>query len=105
MTPAPRTPDLQKCTYVGYRTDKSAFALVAFAPAQMPHHRADLITVTRSLVAHDREALPKQQTQDQGRRCGSCGASPRLAQKFLRPNDGRTVRIYECQCGERIWDD
>jgi hypothetical protein len=36
------------------------------------------------------------------RRCG-CGAEPRLARKMMDPKRGLTVRVFECQCGERTW--
>jgi hypothetical protein len=38
-------------------------------------------------------------------RCPACAAFPRLSQQFMNPRDGKTVRLYECQCGERIWDE
>jgi hypothetical protein len=56
-------------------------------------------------VTEEKEAeLPKQQTQDHGPRCPTCAAFPRLAQSLLDPIKGRTVRLFQCQCGERIWD-
>jgi hypothetical protein len=55
-------------------------------------------------VEHQEE-LPKPQTQDVRRRCPTCAAFPRLTQRFLDPRAGKIVRLYECQCGERIWDD
>jgi hypothetical protein len=39
------------------------------------------------------------------RRCSACAAFPPLARSFLDPVSGKTVRLYECQCGERIWDE
>lgn len=32
-----------------------------------------------------------------------CGAQPRLVGKMLDTQRGRTVRMFECQCGERRW--
>lgn len=29
----------------------------------------------------------------------------RLVQTILDPRKGKTIRIFECQCGECIWDD
>ena len=49
--------------------------------------------------------LPKQQAQDQGPRCPTCAAIPRLAHAMLDMHRNKSVRLYECQCGERIWDD
>jgi hypothetical protein len=39
------------------------------------------------------------------RRCPECEAWPRLADKFLDPRSGTTVRVYLCACGKRIWGD
>lgn len=47
----------------------------------------------------------KQHTQDVTPRCPTCAALPRLTQSILDPRKGRTVRLYQCQCGERVWDD
>lgn len=38
-------------------------------------------------------------------RCPACAAFPHLTAKLLDTQNGRTVRLYQCQCGERIWDD
>jgi hypothetical protein len=49
--------------------------------------------------------LPKPQMQDHRPRCPACAAFPRLAQSLLDTRKGKTVRLYQCRCGERIWDD
>jgi hypothetical protein len=49
--------------------------------------------------------LPKQETDGRGPRCSACAAFPRLTRSFLEPTKGRTIRLYQCACGERIWDD
>ena len=46
------------------------------------------------------QAQPKGPT-----RCPACAAFPSLSRQFMNPRDGKTVRLYECQCGERIWDE
>lgn len=56
------------------------------------------------MVEETKAELPKQQTQD-GPRCPTCAAFPRLAQSILDTRKGKTVRLYQCKCGERIWDD
>jgi hypothetical protein len=38
-------------------------------------------------------------------RCSACAAFPPLARSFLDPVSGKTIHLYECQCGERIWDE
>ena len=32
-----------------------------------------------------------------------CGAQPRVVRKMMDPRTGMTVRVFECQCGERNW--
>ena len=32
-----------------------------------------------------------------------CGAQPRIVRKMMDPRTGMTVRMFECQCGERNW--
>jgi hypothetical protein len=36
------------------------------------------------------------------RRC-ECGAQPRLAYQLMDSRRGLTVRIFQCQCGNRTW--
>jgi hypothetical protein len=56
-------------------------------------------------MAEWKEQLPKPQEQDEHRRCPTCTAFARLTHRFLDPRQGKIVRLYKCQCGERIWDD
>ena len=58
------------------------------------------------MTENDQE-LPQQQqqTRDTQRRCPTCAAFPKLTHRFLDPRQGKTIRLYQCQCGERIWDD
>ena len=32
-----------------------------------------------------------------------CGAQPRIVRKMMDPKTGKTVRMFECQCGTRNW--
>lgn len=32
-----------------------------------------------------------------------CGAHPRIVRKMMNPKTGKTVRMFECQCGTRSW--
>jgi hypothetical protein len=42
--------------------------------------------------------------QDKHRpRCPSCGASPTRMDTILNSPTGQIVRLYRCECGERIW--
>jgi hypothetical protein len=56
-------------------------------------------------VPDDKQETPKLETQEIPRRCPACGAFPRLTHQFLDAKRGKTIRLYQCQCGERIWDD
>jgi len=38
-------------------------------------------------------------------KCIRCGDRPTIVQIMLDPRRGKTLRVYECRCGERIWDD
>ena len=38
-------------------------------------------------------------------RCPACAAFPKFELPILNPSTGRTVRLYQCECGQRIWDD
>jgi hypothetical protein len=53
-------------------------------------------------VAEDKH-LPEPQNQDQELRCHACSAVPRLAQRILDPKTGKTLRLYRCECGQRVW--
>ena len=35
--------------------------------------------------------------------CGKCGAQPMIVRKMMDPKTGKTVRMFECQCGARSW--
>jgi len=48
--------------------------------------------------------LSNPEDQDRGPRCAACAAFPRLTLTFLEPSKGRTIRLYQCECGERVWD-
>jgi hypothetical protein len=38
--------------------------------------------------------------------CPTCASSqPRLLIAILDSRKGKTVRVFECQCGEVVWDD
>ncbi|MCA6104366.1 MULTISPECIES: hypothetical protein [Bradyrhizobium] len=37
--------------------------------------------------------------------CPRCSDIPELVRAFLDPVGGKTVRLMECKCGERIWSD
>ena len=34
-----------------------------------------------------------------------CGKKPALALSMLSPKNGRTVRMYKCECGEQTWSE
>jgi len=37
--------------------------------------------------------------------CPTCTLRPRLIISILDTRKGRTVRMFECRCGEIVWDD
>jgi hypothetical protein len=37
--------------------------------------------------------------------CPTCALQPRLLIAILDSRKGKTVRVFECQCGEIVWDD
>jgi hypothetical protein len=34
-----------------------------------------------------------------------CGAQPMMVRKMMDPKTGKTVRMFECQCGARSWSE
>jgi|tagenome__1003787_1003787.scaffolds.fasta_scaffold19762663_1 hypothetical protein len=38
-----------------------------------------------------------------GGKCWQCGEEPRLIVRLTDPWHGRTIRVFECACGEQIW--
>jgi DNA-directed RNA polymerase subunit RPC12/RpoP len=38
-------------------------------------------------------------------RCQRCNARPLLIYRMIDPLSGKTVRMFECKCGERILSD
>ncbi|MBB4392502.1 hypothetical protein GGD62_001586 [Bradyrhizobium sp. ERR14] len=38
-------------------------------------------------------------------KCAKCRTIPTLVQTVLDPSKGRSVRLFSCSCGERVWDD
>jgi hypothetical protein len=37
--------------------------------------------------------------------CSHCGEKPALLRKILNPQNGRTIRMFKCGCGERTWSE
>jgi hypothetical protein len=56
-------------------------------------------------VTDIKEPSPPQRMQGTQRRCPVCGAFPRVAQTMLDSRKGKVVRLFQCEYGERIWDD
>ena len=36
-------------------------------------------------------------------KCDLCGGKPQLASKMLDSKNGRTVRMFICECGDKTW--
>ena len=37
--------------------------------------------------------------------CSHCGEKPALLRTILNPQNGRTVRMFKCECGEQSWSE
>jgi hypothetical protein len=49
--------------------------------------------------------LGKEVQDDEMIFCPTCASRPRLIISILDSRKGRTVRMFECRCGEVVWDD
>jgi hypothetical protein len=56
-------------------------------------------------MSEDEKQLPKPTVQDHGPRCPACAAFPKLLHTVLDPRHGKTIHLYQCDCGERMWND
>src|ERR1700743_2284092 len=43
------------------------------------------------------------QPADTRHSCPRCDAMPSLVRQMLDSRTGKTVRMFECECGERVW--
>ena len=50
------------------------------------------------------EAIHSPQT-DSVKKCRFCGRSLELTRKMLDVETGRVIHMYECECGDRTWND
>ena len=39
------------------------------------------------------------------RLCSHCDKKPALVLTMLNPGNGRTVRMFKCECGEQTWSE
>jgi len=53
----------------------------------------------------EHEPSGKRNQRETVRRCPACAALVHPAHIILDPAKARTVRVFECECGELIWDD
>jgi hypothetical protein len=37
--------------------------------------------------------------------CNQCGKKPALVRSMLNPQNGRTVCMFKCECGEQTWSE
>ena len=44
-------------------------------------------------------------SSDSSKKCRFCGATPELMRKMLDLETGCVIRMYECHCGDRTWND
>jgi hypothetical protein len=52
-----------------------------------------------NLVSSDTYSGPKPREQP----ACKCGAQPMIVRKMMDSKTGKTVRMFECQCGTRSW--
>jgi len=53
-------------------------------------------------MAHDKRTEDGAET----RKCAKCESQKlRLILRFLDPRTGNHVRLYKCECGERVWEE
>jgi hypothetical protein len=38
------------------------------------------------------------------RLCG-CGLKPKLFKTLMNSQNGRTIRLFKCECGEQVWSE
>jgi hypothetical protein len=98
-------PDGTKSFWVAYlRTHKDAVAAVKERIPSDHHAELSLQRVPRGLK-FDRGRPGDVFRVELWPRCTSCASSLRLTQTLLDPRKGKTIRLYQCKCGVRIWDD
>jgi hypothetical protein len=51
-----------------------------------------------------RESVAYSKTPEDGR-CQRCDTQPVLRCQILDSRNGKTVRIFECKCGEKTWSE
>lgn len=39
------------------------------------------------------------------RACSQCDKKPAVVRTMLNPHNGRTVRMFKCECGEQTWSE
>ena len=53
----------------------------------------------------ERQSDRKVQKEERTTICPACASTPDLIVSILDSRKGRVVRLFECKCGEMIWDD
>jgi formate dehydrogenase maturation protein FdhE len=53
----------------------------------------------------DRHSDRRVQKKERSIFCPACASTPHLVVSILDTRKGRMVRLFECKCGEMIWDD
>jgi hypothetical protein len=57
------------------------------------------------MVNSDSEKRLGNETRDEVMFCAKCASQLRLLIALLDSRKNKTVRVFECQCGEVVWDD
>ena len=50
------------------------------------------------------ETVTSSKTRE-NRRCQRCDTQPALRCQMLDSRNGKTVRMFECKCGEKTWSE
>jgi hypothetical protein len=96
----------QRASLVRLNWDTWKAAAFGREPSRHDSFVSDYISALQrdQTMASEKDSFSLPQMQDQTPRCSKCAAFPRLHLKFLDPNRDKIIRLYRCECGERIWD-
>jgi hypothetical protein len=57
------------------------------------------------MVVERQEKIPRPLTEQALLRCPACAACVNNKIRLLDSNNGQTIELYRCDCGQRIWVD
>jgi hypothetical protein len=80
-----------------------AWDIVSVAAIERPEQPAGEMTSEPDRSGGAEYNAPSNSRQD--RNCPRCRAQPQLVHRLLDTRNGRETLLFQCECGERIWDD